>query len=71
VREIDGEDYVFVARDGTLRQERVETGKAMYGYVELVGSSLTEEDYIAFPYGKDARDGAPVVLPDADAAYMG
>ena len=61
----------FVARDGKLRQEKVETGRVMYGYVELVGSGLTGEDYIAFPYNKDVRDGAPVKLPNADEAYGG
>ena len=60
-----------MARDGKLRQEKVETGRVMYGYVELVGSGLTGEDYIAFPYNKDVRDGAPVKLPNADEAYGG
>ena len=60
VREIDGVSYVFVARDGKLRQETVKPGKVMYGYVELVGTTLTEEDMIAFPYNKDVHDGAPV-----------
>lgn len=71
VREMDGANYIFVARDGKLRQEKVETGRVMYGYVELVGSGLTGEDYIAFPYNKDVRDGAPVKLPNADEAYGG
>ena len=58
VREIDGQDYIFVDRGGVLRQEQVHTGRRVMEYIELVGSNLTREDYIAFPYGKTVRDGA-------------
>lgn len=68
VREIDGVSYVFVARDGRIRQEEVKPGKVMYGYVELVGTTLTEEDMIAFPYNKDVHDGAPVKAAESDDA---
>lgn len=66
VREIDGLHYIYVVRDGVLRKEQVERGRMQYSYVELVGSTLTNEDYIAFPYGKDVKDGAPVILPDGE-----
>lgn len=64
IREIDGEDCIFIARDGVLVKEKVNTGKRVYSYVELIDSSLTMEDYIAFPYGKTVREGAPVRIPE-------
>lgn len=64
IREIDGEDCIFIARDGVLVKEKVKTGKRVYSYVELIGSTLTAEDYIAFPYGKKVREGAPVKIPE-------
>ena len=64
VREIDGQDCIFVARDGVLKKEQVHTGRRTMEYIELVGSDLTRDDYIAFPYGKTVRDGATVTITD-------
>lgn len=64
VREIDGQDCIFVARDGVLRKVQVHTGRRTMEYIELVGSDLGRDDYIAFPYGKNVRDGAPVEITD-------
>lgn len=64
VREIDGQDCIFVARDGVLRKVQVHTGRRMMEYIELIGSDLTRDDYIAFPYGKNVRDGAPTEITD-------
>ena len=47
-----------------LRKEQVHTGRRTMEYIELVGSDLTREDYIAFPYGKAVRDGASVEITD-------
>ena len=60
VREIDGQDYIFIVRNGYLRKVQVHTGRRTMEYIELVGSDITSEDLIAFPYGKNIRDGAPV-----------
>ena len=64
VREMDGQDYIFVDRDGVLRREQVHTGRRVMEYIELVGSDLTAGDYIAFPYGKTVRDGAVTTITD-------
>ena len=64
IKTIDGEDCIFVVRDGVLVKEKVKTGKRVYEYVELIDSSLTPEDYIAFPYEKNAREGAPAEMPE-------
>ena len=66
VREIDGQDCIFVVRDGVLKKEQVHTGRRTMEYIELIGSDLVREDYIAFPYGKNVRDGASVVITDGD-----
>ena len=54
--------YVFKATDGKLEQIAVRTGKVLYGYVEILDHALTQEDYVAFPYGKDVKAGAPVKI---------
>jgi hypothetical protein len=64
VREMDGQDYIFVDRGGVLRREQVHTGRRVMEYIELVGSDLTRDDYIAFPYGKTVRDGAVTEITD-------
>ncbi len=64
VREIDGQDYIFIVRDGFLKKVQVHTGRRAMEYIELVGSELTRDDLIAFPYGKNIRDGAPVEVTD-------
>ena len=64
VREIEGQDCIFVARDGILKKVQVHTGRRTMEYIELVGSDLKREDYIAFPYDKNVRDGASVVVTD-------
>ena len=60
VREIDGQDCIFIVRDGYLKKVPVHTGRRTMEYIELVGSDLVPEDLIAFPYGKGVRDGASV-----------
>ena len=62
IREIDGVKYVFKATDGKLEQVEVRTGKVMYGYVEILDHALTQDDYVAFPYGSDVKNGAPVKI---------
>ena len=65
VREIDGQDCIFIVRDGFLKKVQVHTGRRTMEYIELVGSDLTQDDLIAFPYGKNVRDGAPVEVVES------
>lgn len=60
VREEGGRNYVLKAGDdGRLEKQYVEVGRILYGgwSVEII-SGLGMEDYIAFPYGKNAVEGA-------------
>ena len=55
-----GESYVYVlGRNGRLEKRTVVVGKSLWGSYKEILSGLTEEDYIAFPYGKNVKDGAP------------
>lgn len=68
VREKDGEDFVYKEENGRLVKQPVKTGKIFYGMVEIK-SGITEEDFIAFPYGKKVKEGASVKETSAEDAY--
>ena len=70
VRTEQGRSYVFVLGEkGRLEQRYVTVGKSLWGsYTEILGG-VTEEDLIAFPYGKDVRDGAPAEEKDISSLY--
>ena len=64
LREDEGGSYVMkVSRENRLEKAYVSTGKTIYSgsYVEI-RSGLTTEDYIAFPYGTDVKDGVRAVI---------
>lgn len=52
--------YVYVrGENGTLEKRRVQVGGMLWGsYTEII-SGISAEDYVAFPYGKSVREGAP------------
>lgn len=59
VREDDGKPYCMIADEkGRLKKQYVVTGRTVYGSAVEIKSGLTEEDLIAFPYGKDVVEGA-------------
>ena len=52
--------YVFVRNsEGLLEKRYLECGVSTDGYMTPVYSGITEEDYLAFPYGKQIVEGAP------------
>ena len=52
--------YVYVrGAEGLLEKRYLECGVSTDGYMTPVYSGITEEDYLAFPYGKDIVEGAP------------
>lgn len=64
LREDEGGSYVMkVSRENRLEKAYVSTGKTIYSgsYVEI-RSGLEVEDYIAFPYGTDVKDGVRAVI---------
>ena len=47
-----------------LVKQYVKTGKIIYGDTIEIKSGLTEDDRIAFPYGKTAKEGIRAVNAD-------
>ncbi len=69
LQENDG-SYVFVqTEEGTLEKRRIETGESLWGTYLRVVSGLTVDDRIAFPYGKDVKNGAPAVEAGLEELY--
>lgn len=59
VREENGRPYCMIAdENGRLKKQYVATGRTVYGSAVEIKSGLSEEDLIAFPYGKDVVEGA-------------
>lgn len=55
VREIDGQYYVLKeGKDHRIHKQIVEIGKVVYGTAYEIIDGITADDYIAFPYGKNA-----------------
>lgn len=70
LRTEQGKTYVYVmGADGKLEQRFVKTGKALWGsYMEIL-EGLSQEDMVAFPYGKNVKAGAPAVEGDMSDLY--
>ena len=70
VREDNGEHYVFIADEkGRLKKQTVEAGATMYGYYQEIKSGLTTEDLIAFPYGKNVKEGVKTEEAESPSYY--
>ena len=62
--------YIFVrGADGKLEKRNVQVGKVLWGSYYEILSSLGEEDFLAFPYGKNVKQGAPTVESDLSTLY--
>lgn len=67
VRSENGKSYVLKTDENDrLVKQYVKTGKIIYGDTIEIKSGLTEDDRIAFPYGKTAKEGIRAV--DSDGA---
>ena len=67
-----GRSYVYaMGENGRLEKRAIRTGKIYWGSTVEIVEGLTQEDYIAFPYGKDVRVGAKTVQADPSALYEG
>ena len=60
IRTEQGKSYVYVRGEDEMLEKRfVTTGKSLWGNYTEILSGLSAEDYIAFPYGKTVKSGAP------------
>ena len=70
VRTEKGSSYVYVRdADGKLEKRTVRVGKVLWGSYYEILSGLSEEDYLAFPYGKNVKQGADTVESDLSVLY--
>ncbi len=66
----NGKSYVFVrGENGRLEKREIATGRELWGYQIQVLGGLSEEDYIAFPYGKTVTEGAKTVESDSSTLW--
>lgn len=70
LRTENGKTFVFLrGSDGLLEKRFVTVGKSLWGSYTEILSGLTEEDMIAFPYGKAVKEGAPTQEGDYSTLY--
>jgi hypothetical protein len=70
LRTEQGSSYVYVmGENGRLEKRTVTTGKNLWGSYTEIRSGLTPEDLVAFPYGKNVREGAKAVEADISELY--
>lgn len=66
IREDDSGYYVMKAgKDNRLVKSYITVGKSIWGGQSLeIKSGVTQDEFIAFPYGPDVKEGVRVVLQD-------
>ena len=71
IRSDDVGRYVLkVGSDQRVHKEYIQTGKTVYNeYLEIKSDNLSQDDYIAFPYGTAAIEGAKANLPEDVELY--
>ncbi|MGN0978123.1 MAG: hypothetical protein ACI4PH_08730, partial [Faecousia sp.] len=72
IRTEQGRSFVFAeGENGKLEKRYITVGKSLWGSYTQVLSGVTEDDYLAFPYGKTVKDGVPAVeSDDMSSLYM-
>ncbi len=61
VRDENGQSYVYIAGENDrLVKQYVKTGKIVYGEQIEIKEGLTIDDRIAFPYGKNVKEGVKI-----------
>lgn len=70
IRTENGKSYVYIrGEDGTLEQRWITTGASLWGSYTEIRGGLSQDDYIAFPYGKDVTGGAKTQEATMDQLY--
>lgn len=64
VRNDEKGHYCMVAENGRLKKRYVVTGANFWGSEIEIKQGLSEEDYVAFPYGAGENQKAPVEITD-------
>lgn len=59
IREEEGVKYVYIrGEDNRLKRQEVTTGRLFWGDAYEIKGGISQEDWIAFPYGKNVKEGA-------------
>lgn len=67
----NGKNYVYVQGEGgKLEKRQVTIGKSLDGYYTQIKSGLTGDDWIAFPYGKNVKEGAATQQADTSELWQ-
>lgn len=67
----NGKNYAYIADENNkLEKRELNIGKNMHGSLEVRGG-MTMEDKIAFPYGKNIKEGTPVIDGSLEDLYNG
>ena len=70
VRTQNGEEFVYKeGEDQRLKKQKVTTGRTFYGSTVEIKEGITLEDKLAFPYGKNVREGAGVREASIEELY--
>ena len=67
----NGNNYVYVndEKEMKLKKQKVEVGKTIEGSIVEIESGITLDDYIAFPYGKEIKEGVNTKKAAIDKLY--
>lgn len=67
----NGKNYVYISNgDKKLEKRDVSVGKMMHGLLEIRGG-ITMDDRVAFPYGKDVKEGNKTKESSVEELYSG
>lgn len=70
IRSQNGEEFVYKAgEDQRLKKQKITTGRTFYGSTVEIKDGITQEDWIAFPYGKNVREGAKIRESSVEELY--
>ena len=66
----NGKNYVYVqGEDEKLEKRQVTIGKSLDGYYTQIKNGLTGDDWVAFPYGKNVKEGAATRQADTSELW--
>lgn len=70
IRSQNGEEFVYKAgEDQRLKKQKITTGRTFYGSAVEIKEGITPEDKLAFPYGKNVREGAKIREASIEELY--
>jgi hypothetical protein len=69
VKKENGNYYVMKQEDGVLKKTYIKTGAIVWGDTIEIKGGITYDDYIAFPYSSDAKEGVKTIEKSVSDLY--